>query len=110
MTTLTLKGRRCEIRYELRKITDESGKNSEKVDVLYFDGYAIGERLLEGLVLGVTVTDGVIKVHAVWPRGVDAKYWEGIATDFAKYNDVFSTTPDLNDDDGFITSIKEKEM
>lgn len=77
------------------------------VDALYFDGYDIAERVLEGLLIKVTVVNGKPQLAAKWPHGVDINYYTLVANrflkDMATQECEFSTTPDLQDDSGFIT-------
>ncbi len=76
---------------------------THQVEELWFDGYSIAERQLEGLPIKVTIgSGGALEISADWPKGTDAKYWTKVACDFAQDQDVFSTTAEMNDDDGFI--------
>lgn len=88
----------------MRLMQYDANDNEVPADALYFDGYSIGERRLEGLVIKVTMTtDGSdIDISASWPRSVSKSHWLPIAKEFALQNDVFSTTPALDNDDGFI--------
>jgi hypothetical protein len=88
----------------MRLMQFDENDNEISADALYFDGYSIGERQLEGLPIKVTLnaagTD--IEITANWPRGASKSHWAPIAKQFALQNDVFSTTPELDNDDGFI--------
>lgn len=74
------------------------------VDALYFDGYAFGERMLEGAVFKVTLENDDLKVtcETTLPKFYKEKAILEEALAFARDHDVFSTTPDLDNDDGFI--------
>lgn len=88
---------------KLMKIIDDADSTTCPVDALYFDGYSIAERLLEGLPIKITLTpEGNLDAHADWPKGIDGNHWRDIAIEFALYHDCFSTTPEMKDDDGFI--------
>ncbi len=78
-------------------------EETAEVDALWFDGYLIGERLLEGLPIKVTLTkDGSdIKIQADWPKGIAVRYWSQEAKEFALQHDYFYTTEDLDNDEGF---------
>jgi len=82
----------------------EDDLHTKEVDALYFDGYHVSERLLEGLPIKVTLTDDKsdIIISAAWPMGVDTNYMAAGAKKFALFNDIFSTTPELDNNDGFI--------
>lgn len=80
----------------------DENDNTREVNELWFDGYEIGERQLEGLPIKVTLNESGIQASADWPKGVDAKHWTSVAIDFAQDHDVFATTMELADDDGFI--------
>jgi len=87
---------------KLKKIIDDS--TYEEVDELYLDGYGFGDRLLEGLVVKVTLNDEgtELQITADWPKGIDSEYWIPQALSHLKDIDNLSTSPDLDDDDGFI--------
>lgn len=77
--------------------------NIHDADALYFDGYCIGERMLEDLPIKIEIQpNGDLQASADWPKGVDAQHWTEVAVRFARQHDVFSTTPELDNDDGFI--------
>ena len=83
----------------------DQNENPVDVEALYFDGYSIGERQLEGLVIKVEMSKTIpndLYVSADWPKGLNTGYWTAEAKKFALQNDVFSTTPELDNDDGFI--------
>lgn len=78
------------------------------VDALYFDGYHIAERLLEGLPIRISLdAGGNLVASADWPRGVDGAHWAREAVEFARDHDVFSTTPAMKDDDGVILTDED---
>ena len=85
------------------KYTDD-GLHTKEVDALYFDGYYVSERLLEDLPIQVTLTEdrSDILISADWPKGIDADHMAAGAKKFALFNDIFSTTPELDNDDGYI--------
>ena len=84
------------------------------VDALYFDGYDIAERVLEGMVIKVTLKDGKPQLAAKWPHGVDINYYTLVANRYLKDMAIqeceFSTTPDLEDDSGFIIFDSQNEF
>ncbi len=88
----------------MRLMQYDANDNEVPADALYFDGYSIGERQLEGLAIKVAMNaDGTdIEISADWPQGVSKSHWLPIAKKFALQNDVFSTTSALDNDDGFI--------
>lgn len=88
----------------MRLMQYDANDNEVPADALYFDGYEIGERQLEGLDIKVTMTaDGSdIEISADWPPEMSASYWLPIAKEFALQHDIFSTSPKLDNDDGFI--------
>jgi hypothetical protein len=87
---------------KLMKIIDDS--TYEEVDELYLDGYGFGDRLLEGLVVKVTLNDEAteLQITADWPKGIDPEYWVSQALSHIRDIDNLSTSPDLDNDDGFI--------
>lgn len=93
------------------KITDD--EKVVPVDALYFDGYDIAERVLEGMVIKVTLQDGKPQLAAKWLHGVDTHYYTLVANRYLKDMAIqeceFSTTPDLQDDSGFITLDSQNE-
>ncbi len=84
-------------------VTQEGDENQE-VDALWFDGYLIGERRLEGLPIKVMVNHlaDELVIEANWPKGMDAVYWTAQAKEFALQHDCFSTTEELDNDDGYL--------
>lgn len=76
------------------------------VDALYFDGYHIAERQLEGLLIKVELSHfgQDIEITADWPKSTDAAYWIKHATVYAATSDSLSTKVDLSDDGGFISN------
>lgn len=90
------------IRYGLYKYAGDDD-HLEAVDALYFDGYHIGERLLEGLPIKVTLDDaGGLQCTADWPKGLEKAHWSARAAEFAAEYDCFSVDEHLLDDDGVI--------
>lgn len=75
-----------------------------QVDALYLDGYLVGKRHLEGVPIKVTLdaSGEDIEISADWPKGLDVAYWSQQAKERALRHDLFSTTPELYDDDGYI--------
>ena len=51
---------------------NKNGKSYE-VKKAYFDGYSVGDRLLEGVIFEITIVKGKIKARAV--PGIDANYF-----------------------------------
>jgi len=97
---------------KLMKILDED--TVVETDVLYCDGYNFGDRILEGLPVSITVNqEGNLQVHAEWPKGLDSEYWEEKAltyiTDMAEREEGFSSTPDFEDDDGYILFDEDQD-
>lgn len=88
----------------LMKYTNEHGTASETVDALYMDGYSFGDRLLEGVPFKLTIEGGVLKAECIdkYDEGINWPYWEKKCIEFALQDDAFSTSPKLDDDDGFI--------
>ena len=76
----------------------------QETDALYMDGYAFGDRLLEGVPFKITIMDGELKAECLdkYQPGIDWEHWENTCVRYALNFEVFSTTQDLNDDDGFI--------
>lgn len=73
------------------------------VDALYFDGYGFGDRALEGAVFKITATpDLTVTCLTPLPAHYDKTKIEADGLAYAKTHDVFSTTPELDNDDGFI--------
>jgi hypothetical protein len=85
---------------KLMKILDN--ESVVPVSCLYLNGYSFGDRILEDLVVKLTIVDGKLTAHADWPKGLDADYWAERAVEFAMDMDVFSSTKALDNDDGFI--------
>lgn len=86
---------------------DETGGVVE-VHELFMDGYPVGDRLLEGVPFKLTIKDGKLQAECVnkYTRGIDWAYWEKECAQYAlEAGDVFSTTKELNDDDGFIKGV-----
>ena len=88
----------------MRLMAFDADDVARPVDALYFDGYCIGERRLEGLPIKIALTpDGkALEVTADWPRGLDVEHWTELAREHALEADVLSRTPEMADDDGFI--------
>lgn len=89
---------------KLKAYTDESEENATEVDALYLDGYGFGDRLLEGVPFKITVENGELKASCLdkYQKGIQWKYWEEVCVQHALQDDCFSTTADLDNDDGFI--------
>lgn len=79
-------------------------EEAEPAEALFFDGYQIAERLLEGCVFKVELKNGELKVAPVedWPRGLLQEYWIHEALHWLRCGYELSTTPDMKNDDGFI--------
>lgn len=73
-----------------------------EVEELFFDGYNIGDRRLEGLPIRLTIRGDELVCNADWPPGMETTYWGNLGVRFAEQHDCFSTTPDLDNDDGWI--------
>jgi hypothetical protein len=88
----------------MRLMQYDENDNIIPADQLYFDGYEIGERQLEGEPIKVTLNAAAddIVISADWPPGACKTYWTPIAKKFALQHDIFSTTAKLDNDDGFI--------
>jgi hypothetical protein len=80
----------------------DDDENHTEVDALYFDGYAIAERQLEGLAIKVFDDHGTVGIEADWPKSCNRTIMIERAIDHVKYQDVFSLTEEMTDDDGFI--------
>jgi hypothetical protein len=76
----------------------------EEVDELYLDGYSFGDRLLEGLLIKVTLNDEgtELQITADWPKGIDPEYWVPQALSYIRDVDNLYTDPDLEEENGFI--------
>lgn len=78
------------------------GRRTQKA---YFDGYSVGERLLEGLMFSCEIqNDGSIVVEFVelddpYVQGLNTAKWRAEALQYAKDNDVFSDSPDGDGED-----------
>lgn len=96
---------------KLKAYTSDNDEEIAEVEALYFDGYLIGERRLEGLPIKVQINHlaDEIVISANWPKGVDGAYWATIAKEFVMEHDCFSTTPELDNDDGFILFEEESK-
>lgn len=92
---------------KLMAFTNAEGTDAAPVSALYFDGYRIAERLLEGLPIKVEVENGEFKISADWPAGADVQHYTAGALKFLRFagnlGEEFSTTPELDNDDGFIS-------
>jgi len=87
---------------KLMKIIDD--ETFVETDQLWIDGYDVGDRLLEGLPIKITLSDDKqsLQVTAEWPNGIDVGYWTEMTLSHIKDADCFSLTAELADDAGFI--------
>lgn len=86
---------------KLMKILED--ESVVETDALYLDGYGFGDRMLEGLVVKLTLNkDRRVVANANWPKGLDPDYWQERAISHAMEQDTFSTSPMLEDDAGFM--------
>lgn len=74
---------------------DEEGN---KYYEAYFDGYDIGERLLEGVMFKVSIIDNELKVSyskedESYMSQLNKKMWLESALEYAKENDIFNEKP-----------------
>lgn len=92
---------------KLMAFTNDEGTQTEPVSALYFDGYHIADRLLEGLPIKVEIEKGQFKISADWPKGINAEHCTAGALKFLRFacnlGEEFSTTPELDNNNGFIS-------
>lgn len=86
---------------------DTHGESIKEVNALYFDGYRVSEKILEGLPIKVTIENGKLVVSADWPSWVNSEHMISDALEYITSTaipmvDDFSTTPELDNADGFI--------
>lgn len=95
----------------LLKVVEDETIGEVEVDSLYIDGYDFGDRLLENLLIKITLNQekNNIVITADWPEGLDEKYWTMKAMRYCQDMDMFSTNPDLDDYSGFIEEDPEKD-
>jgi hypothetical protein len=95
--------------YRLLRLLDEDGTRAAETPTLYFNGYLVAERLLEDVVVTVTLQDDdlVCTLPPTLPKALNRAHLEAEAKDIAKTLDLFSTTPDLDDDDGVIWNTQK---
>lgn len=93
--------------FKLMRYVGDSGDECEEVPALWFDAYALQERIMEGLPVKITIVEGQVHAEADWPGFIEAAHMNKLATEFAKNQDVFSATPELVDDDGFILEVPD---
>lgn len=80
----------------------EDGRTTKEA---YIDGYAFGDRLLEGVPFKITVkSDGTLAASLVNPnggyeKGLNRRKWEKDAKDYAKDCDMFFANADLSGED-----------
>ena len=64
---------------KLRRFVEPDSDESIPTDVLYFDLYAIADRMLEGFVVKIELTESGddLKITPLepWPKGIDSAYW-----------------------------------
>jgi hypothetical protein len=87
----------------LMKHIDDSGQTVE-TDALFMDGYTFADRLLEGVPFRLTIKNGELQAECLnkYRKGIDWNYWEQECVRWALQSDVFSTTRELTDSNGFI--------
>lgn len=80
------------------------GTGCGEIDHVLFDGYSIGERILEQVMFKVFLKDGEIAVDSKdeWDKdpylsGLNKNYWMERALNFAKKNDI-ATCPKCGND------------
>lgn len=82
--------------------TSDDPENMVPTDEAWIDGYEIGDRLLEGLPIRITLNaDGSdINVWAAWPEYVNGEYFTAKVKEYAIANQSWemSSSNKLNDD------------
>lgn len=80
---------------------DEDGNHIQVVKEAYLDGYAFGDRLLEGVWFGFRATPDGKDIEAFLPPAsakymerLNSEFWLGRAVEYAFMTDCFYTDPE----------------
>lgn len=85
-------------------------------DIAYIDGYSVGDRMLEGVMFKITITDNnKFKAELADERDkaytdqLNMKYWIPKVEEFCEGNDIFCDNPSGNGDEMIVFDPETKE-
>jgi len=90
--------------------SDVDLEHVESAEAGWFDGYGVGDRQLEGVMIKVILSEdkkGLQLVFDGWPPQVRQQYYAKDLLEYAYKNDFFSSTEDGDDD--MIMIIKRED-
>ena len=90
---------------KLRKFIDSDSDESVPADALYFDMYAIADRILEGFIVKIELINFGQELEITplqpWPKGIDEAYWTEEVKRHALNGEELMASPD-GDGEGYV--------